>query len=110
MDSNDIFVTGYAKLPQGITATELYTVIAVGMLIDKPTGIIIDIDCSLVTDVARNFVKTLVKGQNINDLEVIEKSFTERYHGSARKALLSAFRIIQEKYFHILKNGTDLDD
>ncbi len=28
MERNEIFVTGYAKLPQGITAAELYSIIA----------------------------------------------------------------------------------
>jgi acyl-ACP thioesterase len=107
---NIIFVTGYAKLPQGITATELYTVIAVGMLIDRDTGIIEDVDCSLVTSVARTFVKDLVVGKNILDLEALDKTFTSRYHGSARKALLSAFKIINEKYANILKNQENQDE
>lgn len=110
MNENVIFITGYAKLPQGITATELYTVIAVGMLIDKETGQIHDVDCSLVTDVARRFVKELVVGKNILALETIERSFVERYHGSARKALLSAFKIIAEKYQNILRNCDTLDE
>ena len=98
MDTNEIFVTGYAKLPQGITATELYTVVAVGMLVDANTGVIIDVDCSLVTSVARNFVKKLVSGRNLNDLDKIEAVFNDKYHGSARKALISAFRTCHEKY------------
>ncbi len=104
MDTNEIFVTGYAKLPQGITATELYTVIAVGMLVDANTGVIIDIDCSLVTSVARNFVKKLMCSRNLNDLDTIEAIFNDKYHGSARKALISAFRTCNEKYLQYVKN------
>ena len=104
MDKNEIFITGYAKLPQGITATELYTVIAVGMLVDYDTGIINDIDCTLATDMAKQFVKRLVVGKTIYDLDTLETLFNEKYHGSAKKALLSAFRIINEKYINIKKN------
>ncbi|MCK8059538.1 MULTISPECIES: DUF3870 domain-containing protein [unclassified Fusibacter] len=110
MNENIIFVTGYAKLPQGITATELYTVIAVGVLLDRETGLITDVDCSLVTTVARQFVKELIVGKSILDLESIEKAFTERYHGSARKALLSSLKIINEKYQNILKNKETIDE
>jgi hypothetical protein len=110
LNENIIFVTGYAKLPQGITATELYTVIAVGLLLDKTTGIITDVDCSLVTTVARQFVKDLIVGKSILDFEAIEVAFTQRYHGSARKALLSALKIINEKYQNILKNKEIQDE
>ena len=103
LDTNEIFVTGYAKLPQGITATELYTVIAVGMLVDANTGDILDIDCSLVTSVARDFVKKLICGKNLNDLDEIEDLFNDKYHGSARKALISAFRTCSEKYIQYNK-------
>lgn len=107
LERNEIFVTGYAKLPQGITATELYTVIAVGMLLDADTGDIIDVDCSLVTTVAREFVKKLMVGKNIDDLELIEDLFNEKYHGSARKALISSFRTCNEKYVQYLKNKAE---
>ena len=110
MNENIIFVTGYAKLPQGITATELYTVIAVGVLIDKTTGIIQDVDCSLVTSVARAFVKDLIVGKSILELDLIDKAFSERYHGSARKALMSSLKIINEKYQNILKNKEVQDE
>lgn len=104
MDRNEIFVTGYAKLPQGITATELYTVIAVGMLLDADTGVIIEIDCSLVTSVARNFVSKIMVGRNIEDIDKIENVFNEKYHGSARKALISSFRTCNEKFVQYKKN------
>lgn len=98
MEVNEVFVTGYAKLPQGITAKELYSIIAVGLLLDEDSGEIIDADCSLVTSVARNFVKKLLVGRNIEDLEEIEELFNQKYHGSARKALISAIRTCNEKF------------
>lgn len=110
MERNDLFITGYAKLPQGITATELYTVIAVGMIVDYDTGIIYDVDCTLATEMAKNYVKQLVNGRSIYDLDGLEAAFNEKYHGSAKKALLSAIRIINEKYINIKKNRIeDLD-
>lgn len=53
MERTEIFVTGYAKLPQGITAAELYSIIAVGMLVDRNTGVIGDVDCTLATDMGK---------------------------------------------------------
>ncbi len=98
MNDNSIFITGYAKLPHGITASSLYSVIAVGVILDSETGIVEDVDCSLVTSTAKRFVREVVMGKNILDYDSIATVFNERYHGSARKALLSAFKIISEKY------------
>jgi hypothetical protein len=94
---NEVFVTGYAKLPQGITASELYTVICVGILVDKETGIILDAECSLVTSLAKRVFKELVVNKNLNDIESIEAGFVKHYYGSAKKALISAMRTCHEK-------------
>lgn len=98
---NKVFVTGYAKLPQGITASELYTVICVGLLVDKETGNIVDAECSLVTSLAKRVFKTLVVDQDIKDIDAIEAGFVETYFGSAKKALISAMRTCHEKYSQI---------
>lgn len=102
MKDNLIFITGYAKLPQGITASELYSVIVVGVSIHKKTGVIEDIDCSLVTASARTFVKKMCVGQDIDDYDALTDLFNEHYHGSARKALLSALKNVNEKYRNLI--------
>lgn len=98
---NEVFVTGYAKLPQGITASELYTVICVGLLVDRESGVILDAECSLVTSLAKRVFKTLVVDQNIREIELIEKKFVDHYFGSAKKALISAMRTCHEKFSQI---------
>jgi hypothetical protein len=98
---NEVFVTGYAKLPQGITASELYTVICVGLLVDRETGIILDGECSLVTSLAKRVFKELVLDQDLRDIDTIEKGFVDHYFGSAKKALISAMRTCNEKFNQI---------
>lgn len=110
MDSNDIFITGYAKLPQGITAKELYTVIAVGIVIEKKSGVILSSDCSLATQLARDFVSSLIVGSNLNDIEYLESKFKDRYHGSARKAIISALRTCSEKYLQLLEDESKVTE
>ncbi len=110
MEPYEIFVTGYAKLPQGITATELYKVVAVGLIIDKNNGVILDADCSLVTSVAKRFFKELVVGMNINDYDEIHDAFKHYYYGSAKKALISAMKTSHEKFKQILIEDPDVDN
>ncbi|MCT4633303.1 MAG: DUF3870 domain-containing protein [Firmicutes bacterium] len=104
MEKRDIFLTGYAKLPRGITATELYSVIAVGIVVEYPSGNIKDVDCSLVTSTAKVFVKDMMVGKNIMDFDVIERDFNTVYFGSARKALISAVKSCHEKFTQIEHN------
>ncbi len=104
MERKEIFVTGYAKLPQGITAAELYSIIAVGMMIDRDTGLIADVDCTLATEMGKNFVKSLVIGKNLNEVDAIDAEFNLNYYGSAKKALISAIRTCNEKYRQIKSN------
>jgi len=107
MESNEILITGYAKLPQGITAKELYSVIAVGVIVEKHSGVIIDSDCSLATQIAKDFVKSILKGCLLGDIDSIEKKFKKYYFGSARKAIISAVKTCAEKYKQICENGDE---
>jgi len=104
LSENKMFISGYAKLPQGITANKLYDVIAIGLLVDKETGKILDADCSLVTRVAQSFVRELLIGESLNNFEKIEDKLKRQYFGSAKKALISACKICNEKYIQIIEN------
>lgn len=108
--NNTIFVTGYAKLPQGITAQELYSVIAVGLVIDRESGMILGADCTLATELAKNFVKSLLIGTSIMEIDVLETRFKTMYFGSARKSIISALKTCHEKYKQITENGVDSVD
>lgn len=100
-----IFITGYAKLPSNITAEKLYKVVAVGVEIDPNTGIIIDCDCTLATTVGKNFFKKLVMGYNLsNGIDDLIEIFKTRYHGSARKALITGIKIMYEKWLLYLED------
>lgn len=105
MKTSEIFISGYARLPQGITAEEMYTVMVVGMIVDRETGMILDAECSLVTDLAKKFFRELLVGKSLNQITEIEEALTLRYYGSARKALISAIKIAYEKYRQILSES-----
>lgn len=94
-----IFITGYAKLPTSITAEKLYKVIAIGVEIDPKTGIIVEADCTLATEVGRNFLKKLIKGYCLFDgIDSLIKIIETRYYGSARKAIITALKIMYDKW------------
>lgn len=96
---NTIFITGYAKLPTAITAEKMYEVIAIGVEIDSDTGTIVDCDCTLATSVGRDFFRKLTTGYCLfQGIDPLIDSFEKRYYGSARKAIITALKIMYDKW------------
>ena len=60
MKKNKIFISAYSKLPKGISATELYTKTAMAIIIDRNTGKIYDVECTLATEVAKRYIKNIL--------------------------------------------------
>ena len=93
-----ILFSGYAKVPTGITASEVYKVIGVVLIIDEDTETILEADCTLTTAVARNYVSSILVGKSIADPESLVRIVDKTYQGSAKKAIITALRIIYDKY------------
>ncbi|QDR80592.1 DUF3870 domain-containing protein [Sporomusa termitida] len=96
--SKQILFSGYAKLPTGITASEIYKVIGVVLLVNEDTGEIIQADCTLATAVARNHVSSILVGKPIANPDYLVRIVDTTYQGSAKKAIITALRIIYDKY------------
>ena len=101
MKQNSILITGYAKTPEGITANEIYNIIVVAMQVDRKTGFIEDVEVSLATDLAKKFVKNILVGEKITEIDHIEQKFNEHFFGMARKAIVSSIRTCYDKFVQI---------
>ncbi|PAB58304.1 DUF3870 domain-containing protein [Anaeromicrobium sediminis] len=98
--SNSVYFISYAKLPSDISAAHVHKVVGLGMIINPDTEIIEDVSCTLLTQEARQFLKSIFVGYDLqkngidNLLEIIKK----RYHGMAQKALCVATKSTYLKY------------
>src|SRR5699024_6421665 len=98
MSEEKIFITGYAKLPEGIPAEEIYKVISVELVVERSSSIILEAEATLSTSVAKNFAEELLVGQKLNQIEKVEDRFKNLYYGSTKKAILSSLRNCYKKY------------
>ncbi len=108
MDKNikQVLFSGYAKLPAGITASEMYKVIGLVVVIDVDSGEILEADCTLATELARRCVATALIGQTLqHGPDQAVRILDQVYQGSAKKAIITAIRIIYDKY-HSYMHGT----
>jgi hypothetical protein len=96
---NTILMSGYAKLPSNTTAEMVYQILAVAVLFDKRTGIIVEAEASMITDIAKRFISKLLVGYNLNDgPDDLMETFETYYHGNAKRALETAMRMIFSRY------------
>ena len=109
MQDKKVLFSGYAKLPTGITASEMYKVIGIIVVVDMKTGLIENADCTLATNTAKNHVCKHIIGYNLsNGPEGLQEVLEDVYQGSAKKAVTTAIRIIYDKY-KSYKNGDTQD-
>lgn len=93
------FFTGYARLPEGITASEMYRLVGIALEVEDDNGLIVAADCTLATGLGRDFFSRLVVGWRLEtDFEHLVSQVRSRYHGGAQKAILTGLRITRDKY------------
>lgn len=100
-----IFITGYARLPQGITAAEMYKVVGLGLTIAKNSGIILDADCSLANESGEVILREILMGHDLEDIERLVAKIERNYLGHAKKAIIAALYSAYETYKKYKENG-----
>lgn len=97
-----VLISGYAKLPSNITSEEVYKTLVVVALVDMEFGTIVNAECSVVTDVAKKFIASMIIGYNLNDgPEKLIARFDAMYYGQAKKAIETSLKMIFAKYKEI---------
>ena len=102
MKKYNVFITGYAKLPKGITAAEIYNEIVIGIIVNRYSGEIQDMECSFVTDTAKKYAKELLIGKNLNNIKEIVSDIEDNYFGMAKKSFIAVLINCHERYKIIL--------
>lgn len=105
-----IFVSGYSKLPEGTIAYEIYGGLIVALVVERETGVIVRAECSLATDLAIEFVESLLVGVSLKAMDDITEALNSSYFGAAKKAVLSALSICAEKFIQVSKNQQVFDE
>ncbi len=94
-----IFVAGHASLPQGMAAKGIYGTLAIVVEVDKRYGVIVQASCTLVTQQAQEYIRSILVGYCLRDgVEELIKEVKERYHGAAQNALIAALKDLHRTY------------
>ena len=101
-----VYFISYARLPNGIAAGKLLEVVGIGLIINKTSGVIEDISCTLITEEAKLFIKDIAVGFNLHDrpIEDLLTSISLRYHGLSQKAVCVAISGAYDRYIQWLES------
>ncbi len=97
---NTIYVVGDAKSPLNNPITEKFKSYFIGLVIDRTTDVIIDVECSATVTLTNQFVRSMMVGKHLFNSDIID-SINTRYFGASQKALVVALKDAQKKYQQI---------
>lgn len=100
-----VLFSGYARLPSNTTAQKFYEELAMVAVIDMNTGVVHNVECTMVTGLAKDFVRDLIVGYDMNrGVEELLKTLEYKYQGHLKKALASAVKMIGTQYGELVKS------
>ncbi|WP_027623615.1 DUF3870 domain-containing protein [Clostridium lundense] len=98
-DKNTIYITGIARANNTDPITVMYNCFFLGVIVNRESGIIVDITCNTISNVTTDFIRSILVGYNLGkDLEKMINEVHERFLGTAQKALVVALKDAYNKF------------
>ena len=97
-----VLFSGYARMPSNTTAQRIYEELALVALIDMDTGVVHNVECTMVTGLAKEFVSNLIIGYDMKLVARMER----QYQGHLKKALISAIKMVGTQYAEMVRSET----
>lgn len=102
-----VLFSGYARMPSNTTAQRIYEEMALVALIDMDTGVVHNVECTMVTGLAKEFVSNLIIGYDMKQgIEPLVARMERQYQGHLKKALISAIKMVGTQYAEMLRSET----
>lgn len=101
-DKNTILVVGQAKPSREDAIYSLHGEFYISLVVDKESGLIIDVECNTILSVTKDFAASLFIGKNLKtDRAVIEKEIRERYFALTQKPLIACLKDAYNRYMMV---------
>ena len=94
-----VLFSGYARLPSNTTAQKIYEELALVVVIDMSTGVVHNVECTMVTGLAKEFVSNLIIGYDMKQgIDPLVRLIEQKYQGHLKKALINAIKMVGNQY------------
>lgn len=99
VDTNHVLFSGYARLPGGLSSSNIHATMALVILLDLKNAAIVKAECTLSTKTSENYISNLLEGKSLaGGVAEISQLIGKCYEGNSKKAILTALRSIYNNY------------
>lgn len=102
MESSQIAVTGFAMMPEGNVAYELYKTMGCTLIIDAQEKKIINSSFTFAMPLTNEFLSSIIRGMSIQGgIEPVIKRVKSHFLAPGQSAVLHAIRMAYERFIEI---------
>jgi hypothetical protein len=95
-----VLVTAYAKAPQGSAMYEVYGYAGIVLEIDPSNHVIVDVEFTFVTNLAKNFIRRLIVGYNLSDgIDHLVQRIESHYFAPSTSSVIVSLKAANKRYF-----------
>lgn len=99
---NTILVVGQAKPSREDAIYNLHGEFYVSLVVERETGVILDVECNTILSVTKNFVASMCIGKSLKtDLPALEREIRERYFALTQKPLIACMKDAHNRYLMV---------
>ncbi|MEL7565692.1 MAG: DUF3870 domain-containing protein [Dehalobacterium sp.] len=101
-----IILVGHGALPQGMAAKGIYDHLAIVTEIDCKYGVIVNAQCTLITELANNVINNILKGYCLQDgIDPLINEIINVYRGAAKNAVIASLKDLYREYLKYKDNN-----
>lgn len=98
-EKNTILVVGQAKPSREDAIYNLHGEFYISLVLERESGMILDVDCNTILSVTKNFVASMLIGKSIrDDVALLEKEIKERYFALTQKPLIACIKDAHNRF------------
>lgn len=101
-DNNTLLIVGQAKPSREDAIYTLHGEFYISLVVEKESGVILDIECNTILSVTSNFVASIFRGKSIKtDMDELEKTIRARYFALTQKPLIACMKDAHNRYMMV---------
>ena len=98
-----VFISGYSQAPKGTKLSEHGQIVGVMLEVSRESHVIVNAECTFVTDLAKDYFRHLIVGFNLmDDIDEIIESVNHNFYIPTSNALGVALTVAHQRYADIL--------
>lgn len=102
---SSVFVTGLARPAKEDPVASIYDVFFLSLVVDKDSELILDATCNTAREMTNFFIRSLLVGHNLQQLEPMVQAIQHRFFGMLQKPLVVALKDAHNRYMIAKKTG-----